>query len=99
LSWITVKRALLQRVAPLVSELTVRHWQEVEQPTSGGMGSWPLESVLDAVRPQLTSLTLVGGELPHTAVRMLARLPRLVSLECMSVTLGAEAFCSIAQLT
>jgi hypothetical protein len=94
-----VKRAVLQQVAPLVTSLTVKSWRQVAQSTISDVCSWPLASVLGAVRPHLTSLKLDNCELPCGAVSILARLPRLLSLECREFILEAEAFFSIAQLT
>jgi hypothetical protein len=49
--WVTAKRFIWQRVAPLVTDLDVSYWQEVVKFMSADMGSWPLASVLGCCAP------------------------------------------------
>jgi hypothetical protein len=87
-SWVAAKRALLQRVGPLVRELTIAitdlQWSLL--PNDGDEGGWYLASALGAVRPRLTKLRLLLEEEQTTlkAVGQLGRMPRLLELSIVS---------------
>jgi hypothetical protein len=78
--WIAAKRALLQRVAPLIRALMVYRWHLVTR-----SDSWELTELLSPVCEQrLTSLELQSGDMPLSVASMLGRMPRLPACRALA---------------